>query len=53
MMAKKKEDKCLKPHGLQKKGSKEDQALKNELGESVANIANPIFKKNLQAFSAR
>ena len=48
-MAKKKEDKCLKPHGLQKKGSKEDQALKNELGESVANIANPIFKKNLQA----
>ena len=49
MMAKKKEDKCLKPHGLQKKGGKEDQALKNELGESVANIANPIFKKNLQA----
>ena len=48
-MTKKKEDKCLKPHGLQKKGSKEDQALKNELGESVANIANPIFKKNLQA----
>jgi len=48
-MTKKKEDKCLKPHGLQKKGGKEDQALKNELGESVANIANPIFKKNLQA----
>ena len=48
-MAKKKEDKYLKPHGLQKKGDKEDQALKNELGESVANIANPIFKKNLQA----
>ena len=48
-MAKKKEDKCLKPHGLQKKGDKEDQALKKELGESVANIANPIFKKNLQA----
>ena len=48
-MAKKKEDKCLKPHGLQKKGGKEDQALKKELGESVANIANPIFKKNLQA----
>ena len=48
-MAKKKEDKYLKPHGLQKKGGKEDQALKNALGESVANIANPIFKKNLQA----
>lgn len=48
-MTKKKEDKCLKPHGLQKKGGKEDQALKKELGESVANIANPIFKKNLQA----
>ena len=48
-MTKKKEDKYLKPHGLQKKGGKEDQALKNELGESVANIANPIFKKNLQA----
>ncbi|WP_314701456.1 6-hydroxymethylpterin diphosphokinase MptE-like protein [Campylobacter rectus] len=48
-MTKKKEDKCLKPHGLQKKGGKEDQALKNELGESVASIANPIFKKNLQA----
>jgi len=48
-MTKKKEDKCLKPHGLQKKGGKKDQALKNELGESVANIANPIFKKNLQA----
>jgi motility accessory factor len=49
MMAKKKEDKCLKPHSLQKKGGKEDQALKKELGESVVNIANPIFKKNLQA----
>lgn len=48
-MTKKKEDKCLKPHGLQKKGGKEDQVLKKELGESVANIANPIFKKNLQA----
>ncbi|WP_314979020.1 6-hydroxymethylpterin diphosphokinase MptE-like protein [Campylobacter rectus] len=48
-MVKKKEDKYLKPHGLQKKGGKEDQALKKELGESVANIANPIFKKNLQA----
>lgn len=48
-MTKKKEDKYLKPHGLQKKGGKEDQALKKELGESVANIANPIFKKNLQA----
>ena len=48
-MAKKKEDKCLKPHSLQKKGGKEDQALKKELGESVVNIANPIFKKNLQA----
>lgn len=48
-MTKKKEDKCLKPHGLQKKGGKKDQALKKELGESVANIANPIFKKNLQA----
>ncbi len=48
-MTEKKEDKYLKPHGLQKKGGKEDQALKNALGESVANIANPIFKKNLQA----
>ena len=51
-MAKKKEDEYLKLNSLQKKGAHENQTSgkgDKNIDETVTNIANPIFKKNLQA----
>ena len=51
-MAKKKEDEYLKLNSLQKKGARENQTSDKgdkNIDETVTNIANPIFKKNLQA----
>ena len=51
-MAKKKEDEYLKLNSLQKKGTHENQTSgkgDKNIDETVTNIANPIFKKNLQA----
>ena len=48
-MDKKKEDEYLKLNSLQKSSNQEVQKNTKDIGESVTNIANPIFKKNLQA----
>lgn len=48
-MAKKKENNYLKLHSLQKRSDREVRKNNKDIGENVTNIANPIFKKNLQA----
>ena len=51
-MAKKKEAEYLKLNSLQKKGARENQTSDKgdkNIDETVTNIANTIFKKNLQA----